>query len=94
MTTDERQMLVLDYVPLANSMASEKSRLTPPCVTFEELKSAAYMGLVEAASRTPARENFQPHARIRGGMLDYLRSLGWGPRGSHWTAVSYDAAGL
>jgi DNA-directed RNA polymerase specialized sigma subunit len=48
------EKLVVDYIPLASKLAWQKSMTTPQSVTFDELKSAAYMGLVDAASKFDA----------------------------------------
>jgi DNA-directed RNA polymerase specialized sigma subunit len=90
MTTAERQALVVDYMPLAHKLAWNKKAGVPRCVSIEELKAAAYLGLVDAASRAAARDRFFPHARIIGEMDDYLRSLRWGSRSRRGTAISID----
>jgi RNA polymerase sigma factor (sigma-70 family) len=86
MTTKEREQLVLDYLPLANKLAWTKNNRTPRSVTIDELKSAAYFGLVDAASRYKPKYGvaFGPFARFRicGEMADYLRELSWGKRQS------------
>lgn len=81
MTEREREELVVNYMPLANKIAWAKRKTTPICITIDELKSAAYMGLVEAASRfDPARGvAFGVFARMRiaGEITDYLRTFKW-----------------
>jgi RNA polymerase sigma factor (sigma-70 family) len=82
-TTAERHALVLDHVYLAEKIAkSRKKKLTQ--VSYDELKSAAYLGLVEAAAHYISQENdcFPAYAvwRIIGAVRDYLRELSWGPR--------------
>jgi len=81
MKTCERHELILDYMPLANKLAWEKKRELPPSVDIDELKSAAYMGLVKAANRFSPKYQvaFPTYARfrIRGEILDYLRELRW-----------------
>lgn len=84
-TTEERHALVLDHVSLAEKIAkSRKKKLTQ--VSYDELKSAAYLGLVEAAAHYNPQENdcFPAYAvwRIIGAVRDYLRELSWGPRSS------------
>lgn len=81
MTKNERDELIVNYLPLANKLAWQKNKTTPPCVTIDELKSAAYMGLVDAASRFDSNRGiaFGVYARLRitGEMGDYLRQLNW-----------------
>lgn len=83
MTTAERHALVLNHVSLAEKIAkSRKKKLTQ--VSYDELKSAAYLGLVEAATHYNSQENdcFAAYAvwRIIGAVRDYLRELSWGSR--------------
>src|SRR5262249_30186856 len=75
--TDEQQGLASRYLPMAESLA--KAFRTQLRIEREELRSTAYMALVEAA-RTfdPARKvNFATFARhrIRGALRDYLRRV-------------------
>jgi RNA polymerase sigma factor (sigma-70 family) len=74
--TDEQRGLAARYLPMAESLA--KDFRTKRRIEREELRSTAYMALVQAA-RTfdPARKvNFATFARhrIRGALRDYLRS--------------------
>lgn len=82
-TTVERHALIMDNVSLAEKIAkSRKKKLTQ--VSYDELRSAAYLGLVEAASNYNPLENdcFPAYAvwRIIGAVRDYLRELSWGSR--------------
>jgi RNA polymerase sigma factor (sigma-70 family) len=75
--------LVIDNLHLAEKLAkSKKKKLTN--VSYDELKSAAYLGLVEAANNYRKEENdcFPSFAifRIIGAIQDYLRELSWGSR--------------
>lgn len=74
-----KQKLINDYLPLANSIAYKKKKTVPNCVTLDELKSAAYMGLIEAASKFDFSKgsSFGNYASIRisGSIKDYLRFL-------------------
>ena len=90
MNTAARQALVVKFLHLADFFAWEKARQTPICVTIDELKSAAYMGLVQAAASATSADSFYPHARIKGEILDYLRTLSWGKRGSALKGVCTD----
>lgn len=91
-----KQKLVLKYVPMANKMAYQKKKSLPNFVDVEDLKSAAYLGLVEAANR------FNPnlgvafstfaYPRIFGAIHDYLREQGWFKRGDLTPVLSLDLA--
>jgi RNA polymerase sigma factor (sigma-70 family) len=72
------EKLIVDYIPLANKLAWQKSMTTPKSVTFDELKSAAYLGLVDAAIKfKPALGSFSNYAKIRisGSIQDHLKHL-------------------
>jgi hypothetical protein len=72
----ESTVLVTEYMPLAESIAWRRSRLVPKSVTVDELKSVAYLGLVDAALRfDPSKGAFANYARTRisGEITDFLR---------------------
>lgn len=73
------EKLVLDYLPLANKLARQENERSPDHVTLDEIRSAAYMGLVDAANKfDPEREiPFGPYARMRivGEIRDHIRFL-------------------
>lgn len=75
------QDLVLQYVPLANKLAYQKKKNLPKFVDIEDLKSAAYLGLVEAASRFDHKKGVAfstfAYPRIFGAIHDYLREQAW-----------------
>lgn len=78
----QRQHLVLDNISMAQRMARFKKR-SLSSVSLDELESAAYLGLVQAAnSFEDDLERFQAYAacRITGAIQDYLRELQWGSR--------------
>jgi RNA polymerase sigma factor (sigma-70 family) len=81
MTIEERNGIIEKYIILADKLASFKSHLIPKNVTLDELKSAAYMGLIGAVSRfDPNRiASFEGYLKrkINWAMQDYLRFLGW-----------------
>lgn len=77
---DSYHMLVETHIELANKLANKKKRSLPRRIDIEELKSAAYLGLVEAALRFNAGRGVSfvtfAYRRIWGAMNDYLRELG------------------
>lgn len=88
-----REKLVIDNIPFADGIAYQKKRHLPPFVDVEEIKSAAYMGLVDAASKFDSTVGVFHHYacfRIRGAIADYLRELDWGTRGNSQTPSSID----
>lgn len=89
------QQLVEQYVPLANKLAFQRKKTLPRFINVEELQSAAYMGLVEAASRFDpslgiAFSTFA-YPRIFGAIHDYLREQGWLRRGGSFNILSLDS---
>lgn len=87
--------LVEQYVPLANKLAFQKKKGLPKHIDIEDLRSAAYLGLVEAANRFKPEHGvcFSTFAypRINGAIIDYLRDLGWLKRGDTCNIISLDA---
>jgi RNA polymerase sigma factor for flagellar operon FliA len=79
-----RENLILTYAPLVKVAAGRLSSRLPEHVEEAELVSFGLSGLLRAIERfDPARgvkfESFAMH-RIRGAMIDALRSLDWVPR--------------
>lgn len=91
---EKRDELFNQYLPLANKIACKKQRDMPKCVQLEELKSAAYFGLLDAATKyNPAKhDQFPVYARIRilGEINDYLRRCTWGGRNRQFYGWSLD----
>lgn len=96
----ERNALVEQHLNLAHCLAKKRHRSVSPCVQFDELLSAAYSGLIDAASKyeeakahEKAKYPFPAYARIRivGEMNDYLRSCNWGSRKNPQHMLSLNA---
>ena len=89
------QELVERYIPLANKLAYQKKKSLPRFVDVEELKSAAYLGLVEAASRFDPERGVAfstfAYPRVFGAIHDHLRAQGWGKKTEPRSAVSLDS---
>ena len=73
----DRSALIQGHLDMALRLARKFGRRVPRCVRFDELESAALLGLTEAANRyDPTRgEPFVAYAakRVRGAILDELR---------------------
>jgi RNA polymerase sigma factor FliA len=80
MSRADQENLAKEYMPIVKRIAHGLSRKAPPSVSMDDLVSAGLYGLVDAASRyDPSRaEQFQSYAeaRVRGAMIDELRSVG------------------
>lgn len=77
MTIVERNDLIKNYMPLANKLASERKKSLPNRVDLDDLKSAAYFGLVDAAQKfDPSKTvSFGTYAKFRivGEIQDFIR---------------------
>jgi RNA polymerase sigma factor for flagellar operon FliA len=79
-----RDRLILTYAPLVKYVAGKLGARMPPHVEEGDLISYGLLGLIGAIERfEPERDaTFETYAirRIRGAMIDELRSLDWVPR--------------
>ena len=84
LTLKEQNLLVENYIPFANKLAHLKAKQLPRRADIEELKSAAFLGLVQASRRyDPSKLNgFAAFAkwRIWGEINDCVRNLAWGKK--------------
>ncbi|HEY1690985.1 MAG TPA: sigma-70 family RNA polymerase sigma factor [Polyangiaceae bacterium] len=87
---------VRELLPLVHQVAARMLRRLPPNVLRDDLVAAGTFGLVEAlrknAERGPAFE-FYARLRIRGAMLDELRSQDWLSRRQRARATQAKAEG-
>ena len=84
LTSEERGELILHYAPLIRYVAGRLAMRLPPHISVDDLISSGVMGLIDAIEKfDPSKKiKFKTYAefRIRGAMLDELRSLDWVPR--------------
>lgn len=98
--------LIHQYMGLAQSLAQQQWRTAPHALELDELRGIAYLGLVSAAKRWEAyclENDFSPDAlqffktfvvrRIRGAMIDAIRSADWATRSLRTRAKALQAAG-
>jgi len=93
---DARDALTERYMPLVRRIAKRAARLVPQAVDVEDMVSAGHLGLLDAL------EAFDPDRgirfstfcsyRVRGAILDELRSLDWVPRAVRQHARQVDMA--
>jgi len=71
--------LILNNLFFAEQIAASQFKKTPRRIQYDELKSAAYLGLTVAASRYNGTVPFEAFARKRilGEIKDYLRKYYW-----------------
>jgi len=72
---EQQEKLVLDNMGFANYLAMKMSKKIPRYITLDELKSAAYEGLIAATKNYDHSTKFTTYSSyfIRGSMLDYIR---------------------
>ncbi|PIE70208.1 MAG: RNA polymerase subunit sigma-28 [Deltaproteobacteria bacterium] len=76
-----REAQILQYAYLVRQIASRMAARIPPSVSLDELISAGSLGLIDAVDKfNPAKAvDFKTYAqyRIKGAILDELRSMDW-----------------
>ncbi len=81
---DQKNELIKEYAPLIKFIAQKIAVRLPPNIHIDDLISAGSIGLMDAIDKwDPTRDNkFKTYAefRIRGAILDELRSQDWVPR--------------
>lgn len=84
LTPQQKDRLILEYSPLIKFIAQKIAARLPANIELDDLISAGVIGLMDAIEKyDPSRDNkFKTYAefRIRGAILDELRSQDWVPR--------------
>ena len=84
MLTGEQERVLLEHLPVVRFLARRIHERLPQHVDIEDLVSAGVVGLMDAFAKfDPAKKvQFRSYAqfRIRGAILDSLRTLDWSPR--------------
>ncbi len=82
--TPEQERVLLEHLPIVRFLARRIHERLPQHVDIEDLVSAGVVGLMDAFAKfDPAKKvQFRSYAqfRIRGAILDSLRTLDWSPR--------------
>ncbi len=82
--TPEQERVLLEHLPIVRFLARRIHERLPQHVEMEDLFSAGVVGLMDAFAKfDPAKKvQFRSYAqfRIRGAILDSLRTLDWSPR--------------
>jgi RNA polymerase sigma factor for flagellar operon FliA len=80
----EQERLLLEHLPIVRFLARRIHERLPQHVDIEDLVSAGVVGLMDAFSKFDPQKKvqFRSYAqfRIRGAILDSLRTLDWSPR--------------
>src|ERR1700722_18715868 len=84
MLSAEQERVLIEHLPIVRFLARRIHERLPQHVDIEDLVSAGIVGLMDAFSKfDPAKKvQFRSYAqfRIRGAILDSLRTLDWSPR--------------
>ena len=82
--TAEEERVLLEHLPMVRFLARRIHERLPQHVEMEELFSAGVVGLMDAFTKfDPSKKvQFRSYAqfRVRGAILDSLRTLDWSPR--------------
>lgn len=82
--TSEQEQVVLDHLPLVRFIARRIHDRLPRHVPIDDLYSAGVVGLLDAFDKFDVTKGFKFRSyaqfRIRGAILDSLRTLDWSPR--------------
>ncbi len=82
--TEDRNEVILRYAPLIKYVAQRLAMRLPSHICLDDLISAGVVGLMDALTKfDPTKKvEFKTYAefRIRGAMIDELRSMDWVPR--------------
>ena len=93
---DEREALILAHLPKVKYIADRFAAKLPPSVTRDDLYGAGVVGLIDAVERYDASRGvaFTTFAelRVRGAILDNLRSLDWASRATRRRSRELQAA--
>ncbi len=80
----EREQLLMEHLPTVRYLARRIHERLPQHVDLDDLVSAGVVGLIDALSKFDhaKKVQFKSYAqfRIRGAILDSLRTLDWSPR--------------
>lgn len=83
-TATERDVLLMEHLPTVRYLARRIHERLPQHVELDDLISAGVVGLIDAFSKFDhtKKVQFKSYAqfRIRGAILDSLRTLDWSPR--------------
>ncbi len=92
----EREKLILEHLQQVKLIASRIHDKLPESVMLDDLVSAGVLGLIEAVDKFDASLNVKlktyAEHKIRGAILDSLRSLDWAPRNKRRKAKLIEAA--
>src|SRR6185295_20014387 len=92
----EREQLILDHLPQVRLIARRIQERLPENISLDDLISTGVLGLIAAIDHFDPAQNVKlktyAEYKIRGAILDSLRSLDWAPRQKRRQAKQIDSA--
>ena len=92
---ENRDAVIKEYGPMIKYVANRIAMRLPPHIEVDDLISVGVLGLIDAIQKyDPSRgAKFKTYAefRVRGAILDELRSMDWVPRSVRQKAASLDS---
>ncbi len=89
-----RDTVMLEYLSLVKIVAKKMATRLPASVDYDDLVSAGLIGLMQALERYKPEKGFKfktyAEFRIRGAMIDELRSQDWCPKGMRQKAKQFE----
>jgi RNA polymerase sigma factor FliA len=93
---EEREMLIVEHLPQVRIVARRIHERLPDSVSIDDLISNGTLGLINAIDNFDASQNVKlktyAEYRIRGAILDGLRTLDWAPRQKRRMGKQIEAA--
>ena len=93
-TTENREEVIIRYSPMIKYVANRIAMRLPPHIEVDDLISVGVLGLMDAITKYDSSRGakFKTYAefRVRGAILDELRSLDWVPRSIRQKASQVD----
>jgi len=89
-----KNTLMLEYFSLVKIVAKKMATRLPASVDYDDLVSAGLIGLMQALERFKPEKGFKfktyAEFRIRGAMIDELRTQDWCPKGMRQKAKQFE----
>jgi len=93
-TTENREEVIIQYSPMIKYVANRIAMRLPPHIEVDDLISVGVLGLMDAITKYDSSRGakFKTYAefRVRGAILDELRSMDWVPRSIRQKASQVD----
>jgi len=93
-TAENREEVIIRYSPMIKYVANRIAMRLPPHIEVDDLISVGVLGLMDAISKYDSSRGakFKTYAefRVRGAILDELRSMDWVPRSIRQKASNVD----